>query len=243
MLYAPAYWQVFAAELQALYLELTQDATVISSGSAGQTRVAASLPSRLRVVAASVHARTTQAGDRSVMPAFARPDRFRRSAERPLPSKPAPAPTFTPADNSTATFAAVACADGRNPSDAAAWASAAQQQDDANPYFGRAWTWAGVLCATWTHRDPNAYLGPFGTRTAAPIMVVSTRFDPATPYEGAVATAARFPGARLLTVNGYGHTSSAMPSACVQRSVAYYLLTQKPPRKGAYCRQDETPFR
>jgi pimeloyl-ACP methyl ester carboxylesterase len=245
VLYAPQYWQVFAAELQALHLELTRAATTTGSGSgaAGQTRALAVTPSRLRLAAASVRARTPQAADRSVMPALERPDLLlARSFERPQPTQPAAVPQVTPADNTMASFAAVTCTDSRNPSDIADWVNAAHRQDDDNPYFGRAWTWAGALCATWTQRDPNAYLGPFGARTAAPILVVSTRFDPATPYEGAVATAARFPGARLLTVNGYGHTSSAMPSACVQRSVAYYLLTQRPPKSGAYCRQDLAPF-
>jgi pimeloyl-ACP methyl ester carboxylesterase len=244
VLYSPQYWQVFAAELQALHVELTKAATTTSPASVGQTtRALAVTPSRLRLVAASVRARTPQAADRSVMPALERPDLLlARSLERRQPTQPAPVPQVTPADNTMASFAAVSCTDSRNSSDIADWVSAAHRQDQDNPYFGRAWTWAGALCATWTQRDPNAYLGPFGARTAAPILVVSTRFDPATPYEGAVATAARFPGARLLTVNGYGHTSTAVPSACAQRSVAYYLLTQKPPKSGAHCRQDLAPF-
>lgn len=236
MLYSPSYWQAFAAELQALYVELTTPASaLVPAPAAGASAARAT---RLRVLARRVAKRATDAAARPV-PALEVP----RSHEKPLPTKPDPLPAIAPADNGLASFAAVTCADSRNPTQSAEWVSAAQTAEDAYPYFGRAWTWSGALCATWRLTDPNAYRGTFGARTATPLLVIGNTFDPATPYSGAVSTARRFPGARLLTVRGYGHTSAAMPSACVQRSVSYYLLTRKPPRSGAYCRQDAAPFR
>ncbi|MFN8080032.1 MAG: alpha/beta hydrolase [Kineosporiaceae bacterium] len=249
MLYSPSYWQAFAAELQALYVELnspTPAPVPVPEPAAGAAARRAASPAtaraarttRLRALARRVVSRATADSTRPV-PALELP----RSHEKPLPTKPDPLPSIAPADNGLASFAAVTCADSRNPTQSADWVSAAQTAEDAYPYFGRAWTWSGALCATWRFTDPNAYRGTFGARTSTPILVIGNTFDPATPYSGAVATARRFPGARLLTVRGYGHTSAAMPSACVQRSVSYYLLTRTPPRSGAYCRQDAAPFR
>jgi len=39
------------------------------------------------------------------------------------------------------------------------------------------------------------------------VLVIGNIFDPATPYEDAVAMADELAHARLLTVAGYGHTS------------------------------------
>lgn len=241
VLYSPAYWQSFAAELQALHLELQAEPVpapvpAVPLSAAART-TATSSASRVRAAARRVAVRARSADDRPA-PAFGI-----GGLEKPLPDRPEPVPSIAPADNGLASFAAVTCSDTRNPGSGAAWAAAAAAEDDAHPYFGRAWTWSGALCATWWATDPTTYRGPFGARTATPLMVIGTTFDPATAYSGAVATARRFPGARLLTVQGYGHTSSAMPSRCVQRSVSYYLLTRKPPPAGAHCRQDSAPFR
>jgi len=277
VLYSPQYWEVFAAELESLYVEILRAADPAAAGAAsaalnaGRTpapalraataaaRLKVSSPgARLRAAARSVQSRTASAGGLPVMPALTGAlsgtgagavagtvagHLTARPFERPLPTRPDPLPPIVPADNEFASFAAVTCSDSRNPDDAARWVESARRQDESYPYFGRAWAWSGAQCLSWTLRDPNAYTGRFGARTANPILVIGTTFDPATPYRGAVATARRFPGARLFTVHGYGHTSAAVPNACVDRATAYYLLTRKPPRPGAYCRQDPVAFR
>lgn len=255
VLYAPQYWEVFAAELQSLYVEILRaaDASAVEAvGAAGLSRASAARPisattaaarlratppaGTLRAAAASVKDRTATSGGLPVMPTFG-------AFERPLPTRPAPVPPLVPADNEFASFAAVTCSDTRNPGQAARWVDAARRQDQRYPYFGRAWTWSGAQCRTWALRDPNAYTRAFGARTANPILVIGNTFDPATPYRGAVATARRFPGARLLTVRGYGHTSAAVPTPCVDRAVASYLLTRTPPKAGTACRQTPVAFR
>jgi pimeloyl-ACP methyl ester carboxylesterase len=161
--------------------------------------------------------------------------------EEPLADQPDPAPVFTPADNPVASFAAVACSDTLNPSGGDAWSDSARAAELASPYFGRAWTWSGVHCAAWPLRDRNAYRASIGARLSGPMLVIGTRYDPATPYDSAVLTAQRYPGSRLLTVEGYGHTSSAMPSACVSAAVSAYLVERRLPGVTT-CGQDEAPF-
>ena len=82
--------------------------------------------------------------------------------------------------------------------------------DNATGYFGRIWGWTASICAIWTARDDDRYLGPFDRVTANPVLVVGNRFDPATPYAGAIKVASLLPGSRLLTVNGWGHTSLSL---------------------------------
>ena len=251
VLYSPGYWAAFAAELQSLYLELgDRPAGAVASPSVTAGRVAAShagrasVAPRLAAVARRVLERTDQTGDRPVMPTLATPGVLPAEVHivKPLPSRPEPVPSWTPADNPTAAFAAVTCADTLNPSDESAWADAARTADAASPYFGRAWTWSSVLCATWPLRDPNAYRGPIGAKLSAPLLVIGNRYDPATPYRAAVLTAKRYSGSRLLTVQGYGHTSSAMPSACVAAALSRYLVELRLPPGSATCAQDEAPF-
>ena len=53
---------------------------------------------------------------------------------------------------------------------------------------------------------------PFDHPTANPVLLVGTRFDPASPYENAVVVDDLMPDSALLTVEGWGHTSAEIPS-------------------------------
>jgi len=138
-------------------------------------------------------------------------------------------------------FPAVICADSDNPDSYAAWSAAGADADATFGYFGRIWTWASSLCAEWYTADADRYTGPFTANTANPVLVVGTRFDPATRYEGAQTVAGLLPNSRLLTVNGWGHTSLFL-SQCADQAVSTYLLTTAIPPPGTTCVQDFTPF-
>ena len=88
----------------------------------------------------------------------------------------------------------------------------------------------------------SPYLGPWDN-VGTPIVVVGTTGDPATPYSNAVAASRLLPGARLITVDGYGHTELANPSKCVQQRLADYFLKDKLPKRNAPdCQQNTKPF-
>lgn len=139
-------------------------------------------------------------------------------------------------------FVGVTCADSTNPPRSATWAKAAHDADKETPYFGSYWIWSGLACADWGTPDEDRYAGPWNRRTANPILVASNTVDPATPYSGAQALARKMPGARLLTVEGYGHTTTAAPSACAERHIRDYLVEQQLPPARARCSQDVKPF-
>ncbi|HVF07572.1 MAG TPA: alpha/beta hydrolase, partial [Actinomycetota bacterium] len=138
-------------------------------------------------------------------------------------------------------FAGVLCSDSDNPGNARAWSDSARAADRANPYFGRPWVWLSSICEPWPGADEDRYMGPFDRRTANTVLVIGNVTDPATRYQGAVDTAAIMPNARLLTLDGSGHTS-LFSSRCIDRHVAAYLLTGEVPPAGTVCAPDEVPF-
>jgi pimeloyl-ACP methyl ester carboxylesterase len=135
----------------------------------------------------------------------------------------------------------VACSDSDNPDRVDAWRRAAAAADRAAPYFGRYWTWFSSICQPWPGHDPDRYTGPWTRPTANPVLIVGNRFDPATPYRGAVTLARLLPRSRLLTLAGWGHTSEGR-SSCIDAHTARYLLTTQTPQPGTVCQPDTMPF-
>lgn len=146
-----------------------------------------------------------------------------------------------PLDNAIVSFPAVSCLDSTNPSNPYVWPAAAAEADERAPYFGRLWTWASIPCAEWPVSDDDRYTGPWDAFTSETVLVIGTRFDPATPYRSAELVSDLLPNARLLTLEGYGHTSLAQ-SRCVDRYVAQYLVGTALPSEGAICQTDVVPF-
>ncbi|QFR02850.1 alpha/beta hydrolase [Streptomyces phaeolivaceus] len=106
--------------------------------------------------------------------------------------------------------------------------------EKASPVFGRALAWASLNCAYWPVRPTG---GPhrIEAKGAAPIVVVGTTRDPATPYRWAQALASQLSSARLLTYDGDGHTAYGRGSACVDSAINAYLLRGTPPTDGKRC--------
>jgi TAP-like protein len=72
--------------------------------------------------------------------------------------------------------------------------------------------------------------------------VIGNTGDPATPYQGAVAMSRDLARARLLTVDGFGHTEFANPGTCAVNDEISYLTTGALPPAGTVCPQNGTPF-
>jgi pimeloyl-ACP methyl ester carboxylesterase len=138
----------------------------------------------------------------------------------------------------------VLCTDGLSAADAAEWPAAAAAADRRTPYFGAEGAWDTVQCArnTWTARDEDVYRGPFGHRTAAPVLVLGNLWDPATSYDNAVNVARLLPSSRLVSSDSWGH-GALLTSACVDNAVYDYLISPLTPApKITRCRGDVQPF-
>ncbi|MFJ8360247.1 alpha/beta hydrolase [Streptomyces sp. NPDC093984] len=106
--------------------------------------------------------------------------------------------------------------------------------EKASPVFGRGLAWASLSCAYWPVRATGR---PHRIRAkgAAPIVVVGTTRDPATPYRWARSLASQLSSGRLLTYDGDGHTAFGRGSRCVDSTIGAYLLRGTPPAKGKRC--------
>ncbi|MDQ1294759.1 MAG: hypothetical protein QG608_2644 [Actinomycetota bacterium] len=152
-------------------------------------------------------------------------------------------PRGFPYDNDLEAFSGVICSDGLHPADMSTWPEASATLDEQSPYFGRAWGWNSVQCAsdTWTAQDEDAYRGPFDRRTVSPVLLVGNYWDPATAYTGAQSAAAAMPGAHLLSSDSWGHTAYGT-SDCVTDAVNNYLLDGTLPAENLTCVGDIQPF-
>ena len=88
--------------------------------------------------------------------------------------------------------------------------------EKASPTFGRVFAWglAGCQGSKVPEADPIDIDGS----GAAPILVVGTTRDPATPYKWAQALAKQLESAVLLTRDGDGHTGYNMGNDCVDET-------------------------
>ncbi|MFC2609254.1 MAG: alpha/beta hydrolase, partial [Peptidiphaga gingivicola] len=70
---------------------------------------------------------------------------------------------------------------------------------------------------------------------SAPIGVIGTKYDPATPYSWAQALHKSLSNSVLLTWEGDGHTAYTRAGSCIQSPVDKYLLTGEVPKDGLDC--------
>lgn len=107
--------------------------------------------------------------------------------------------------------------------------------EKASPVFGEGLAWASLNCAYWPVR-PTGEPHLIEAKGAAPIVVVGTTRDPATPYRWARSLAHQLTSARLLTYEGDGHTAYGRGSACIDSAIDTYLLHGTPPADGKRCK-------
>lgn len=91
-----------------------------------------------------------------------------------------------------------------------------------------------VQCEQWPYPSrvtPHAVTGA----GAAPIVVVGTTGDPATPVEWAEAVSEQLESGVLLTFEGEGHIAYDEGDACVNDAINHYLVSGEPPADGTTC--------
>lgn len=137
---------------------------------------------------------------------------------------------------------AIACGETDNPHVPQLWPVAAGIADHFTPYFGASWAYISQACATWPGRDADRYTGPFDRKRAAPLLLVNSRFDAASSYERAQLVERRLGAARLLTIEGAGHTQATIDSPCADRAIEQYLIAGTLPAPGAVCADQRDPW-
>lgn len=144
--------------------------------------------------------------------------------------------------NSTEAFNAIQCGDSIVPTSESTYSSLAASEDQRVPYFGRIGVFDMMSCAYWPRRAVQPYRGPWNRPTSAPIMVMNSRHDPQTPLAGAKDGIAELANARLLVVEGTGHSTMYVHSTCAEKAKRDYLISGVLPAVGATCPIDHNPF-
>jgi pimeloyl-ACP methyl ester carboxylesterase len=163
------------------------------------------------------------------------------SAESSAPSPTASTTTSRIPYSGREQYWATVCSDSPNPRDPSTYPAAARLAYARSGPSGLEPAWSTEPCAGWP-QGKDRYSGPWNRRTANPILLLNNTEDPAASYQQAVALSRELARARLLTVDGYGHTVFSNPSTCAMGYETRYLLTGAVPPAGTVCKQDATPF-
>jgi pimeloyl-ACP methyl ester carboxylesterase len=102
------------------------------------------------------------------------------------------------------------------------------------PVFGDYLAWGNLACSIWPVKDPNP-INKFVAQGAAPIVVVGTKYDPATPYKWAIGLSSQLTSSVLLTYEGDGHTAYMRGSECIDKEIENYLVDGIVPAKNIVC--------
>ncbi|MBT2229389.1 alpha/beta hydrolase [Nonomuraea sp. NEAU-A123] len=90
-------------------------------------------------------------------------------------------------------------------------------------------------CEQWPVKPTLGYPYATGIKGLADTLTVSVTRDPITPHEGGIKLAKTL-GGSLLTVEGEQHGALVAGNACVNKTVATYLIDLKSPAEGARCK-------
>lgn len=142
-------------------------------------------------------------------------------------------------DNSMDIYTAVTCNEGNLATDGVDVFEGLERIDAAAPILGRYAAYDDyavlkVVCSNWP--VPVAQLPEtFTAEGAAPIMVIGTTNDPATPYANAVSLAKQLSSGFLVSYEGEGHTIYAHGVACIDDTVDAYLISGTVPDADPRC--------
>jgi hypothetical protein len=104
----------------------------------------------------------------------------------------------------------------------------------ASSVFGRVFAWGLTACRGFTPRSDQP-VPTIRAQGAAPIVVIGTTRDPATPFQWAVALASQLDSGVLVRRNGDGHTGYRTGNACVDDAVESYLVSGIVPANNTSC--------
>ncbi len=137
-------------------------------------------------------------------------------------------------DNSSEAIYAINCLDDPYSIPASEVADNIPAFEEASPTFGRVFAWGLTGCAGFPE-DTATEPRDIRAAGAAPIVVVGTSRDPATPYLWAVHLAEQLESGVLVSRDGDGHTGYNAGNACVDQAIEAYLIRGKVPQDGLSC--------
>jgi pimeloyl-ACP methyl ester carboxylesterase len=138
------------------------------------------------------------------------------------------------AGNLSEAFTAYNCRDYTYNADPESMAEEAAKLIEAAPVIGPYFSYGDIGCGNWPYPD-GAERDEIHAEGAAPILVIGTTNDPATPYIWAEALADQLESGVLVTYEGEGHTAYNKGSDCVNAIVDDYLIDGTVPGSDPEC--------
>jgi pimeloyl-ACP methyl ester carboxylesterase len=114
----------------------------------------------------------------------------------------------------------------------------AKQFTDAAPVFGPYLAYTNIACKYLIPPTKDKLTQSTNKITSiktAPVIVIGTIRDPATPYEWSVGLHQIFKNSKLISLDADGHTGQGRGSACVDDAVDLYLIKGISPKKNLTC--------
>ncbi|WP_344585565.1 alpha/beta hydrolase [Nonomuraea roseoviolacea] len=137
-------------------------------------------------------------------------------------------------ENGYAVYLSVQCTDAPWPRDWAAWHADMAPLHRSAPFMTWPNAWYNAPCAFWPQPGGKP-VDVRGRTDLPPILMVQSRGDAATPYQGALNLLRRLPTARMVVEGGGNHGISLSGNTCVDRHLVTYLSEGKVPRRTAVC--------
>lgn len=121
-----------------------------------------------------------------------------------------------------------------------------------SPTAGEVWTKIPFSCIGWKFTPEFLFRGPFGRsapksrggnhNSSAPLLILSTRYDHATPLANAYKAAKSHEGSTVVVQESFGHTALLTSrSNCTANIVREYFDTGRIPEDGTVCEEDCVP--
>ncbi|KAK3317556.1 Alpha/Beta hydrolase protein [Cercophora scortea] len=94
----------------------------------------------------------------------------------------------------------------------------------------------------WSVPKTHTFVPKKGVKTARPLLILTTTYDPVCPLISARSANDAFEDSRIVEVKAYGHCSLAVPSMCIARHVRDFLYEGKLPDENTQCEIDREPY-
>ncbi|MEV0829881.1 alpha/beta hydrolase [Nonomuraea rubra] len=143
-------------------------------------------------------------------------------------------------ENGYAIYLSVQCRDARWPREWDRWRADMKAMHREAPFLTWPNAWFNAPCAFWPVRGGK----PVDVRSSPklpPFLMLQSRHDAATPYQGALQMARLFPRSRMVLERGGNHGVSLAGNKCLDGHLAAYLRDGTLPRRDTTCAAPPEP--
>lgn len=95
----------------------------------------------------------------------------------------------------------------------------------------------------WAVPRTHSYVPRKGVKTAHPLLILSTTYDPVCPLTLARSAQEAFEGSQIVEIKGYGHSSISVTSLCTAKIIREFLYKGSLPKTYTACEVDSPYFK